>query len=158
MPGSAVAAAVRPTEVETTEGQADEALRPRVYDRLVAEVFAACVRAAQELDSLKLAEQDPRRSTVSAYVRLSPLHTVPGPRELFPRKRPWKHGIGWYGQFDPTLAQGFLQVRLDPGPKGSTVLRAHLRLHVPFSKPLARMLLKNYLRWVDIRLAEPRRP
>ncbi|MCA1814633.1 MAG: hypothetical protein LC624_11935 [Halobacteriales archaeon] len=148
---------MRPSEAETVEGSGDEALRPRSYDRPAAEVFAACVRAAQELDSLKLAERDPRRGTISAYVRLSPLTTVPGPRELFPKKKPWKAGIGWYGQFDPTLAQGFLQVRLDPGPKGATVLHAHLRLSVPFATLLAKLLLKNYLRWVEIRLAEPRR-
>jgi hypothetical protein len=53
---------------------------------------------------------------------------------------------------------GWLQVRVDPGPEGTAVVSAHARLELPLARPLAELLLKNYLRWLDIRLGEPRRP
>jgi hypothetical protein len=145
---------VRASWVETMPGHADPALRPRAYERPWREVFDACARAAGELDTLVLAEADPRRGTVGCYVRLAPLWSLP---VLGPRKHPHARGLGWFQRFEPALSRGWLQVRVDPGPKGTAVVSAHARLELPLARPLAALLLKNYLRWLDIRLGEPRR-
>ena len=146
---------MRASWAETVEGHADPALRPRVYEGTPEDVHRFCVRATEELDGVLLAEADVRRGTVSGWVRLLPLAALP---VLGPPKHPREGGKGWFHRFDPALAQGWLQVRVEPAGKEGVRVRAHLRLEVPFAGPLAAALLKGYLRWLDVRRGEPVRP
>lgn len=146
---------MRASWAETREGHADPALRPRVYEGSFEQVFAACVRAAEELASVELAEADPRRGTVTGWVKLAPLANLP---LLGPRKHPGAVGLGWFRRLDPRLAKGWLQVRVDALDKGRVQVGGHVRLEVPGAGKLAGALLKNYLRWLDLRWGMPVKP
>lgn len=140
---------------ETFDHHPDEALRPRVYEASYEEVFKLCVQAAEELSSLEVAEADPRRGVVECWVKLAPIANLP---LLGPKKHPGERGRGWLHRFDPRVSKGWLQVRVEAKDKGRVEVGGHLRLEIPGAGPLARTLLKNYLRWVDVRRGSPRRP
>lgn len=140
--------------VETHPHHPDPGLRPRVYDDTYERVFASCVRAMEEMHTIELAEADPRRGVVEGWVRLVPFASVPGG----PRKHPHALGVGWFHRLDPRAAQGWVQIRVAPQAKGTVEVQGHLRLELPFARVLAGLLLKNYLRWLDIRRGQPVKP
>ena len=146
---------MRASWAETREGHPDPALRPRVYEGSFGQVFALCVRAAEELDTVELAEADPRRAVVAGWVKLAPFAALP---LLGPPKHPGSVGLGWFRRLDPRLAKGWLQVRLDPLEKGGVRVTGHVRLELPLAGRLAAALLKNYLRWLDLRWGMPVKP
>lgn len=146
---------MRASWAETWPHHPDPGLRPRVYEAGFEDVFRVCVRAAEELSSLELAEADPRRGVVEAWVKLLPLAGLP---LLGPRKHPRERGRGWVHRLDARLAKGWLQARVDALDKGKVQVSGHVRLELPMARPLAGLLLKNYLRWVDIRSGAPRKP
>lgn len=144
----------------TRDQHPDPGLRTRVYDASYEHVFASATQAMAEMHTLELAEADPRRGVIEAWVRLAPFAGLPmaPPGEVKKRKHPRAAGKGWFERFDPRLAQGWVSIEVKPGPKGTTTLDGRLSLNLPFAGPLAGLLLKNYLRWHDIRRGEPVKP
>ncbi|HEV8359414.1 MAG TPA: hypothetical protein VGR28_03055 [Candidatus Thermoplasmatota archaeon] len=150
---------MRGSWAETLPRHADPALRPRSYEAAPLDVLRACARAAGDFAGFEVAEVDPRRATLSAWVRLAPFASLP---IVGPRKHPGARGLGWWQRFDPLLAPGWLQVRVDPVEdpkrKGEVQVWAHVHLELPFASLLARLLLKRYLRWLDVTMGMPRTP
>lgn len=146
--------------METVANHPDPGLRPRLYDDSYDGVFRACVRAMEEMHTIELAEADPRRGVVEGWVKLAPFAGLPiaPPGEVRRPKHAQARGKGWFERFDPRLAQGWVQVRVEPADKGRVRVSAHLRLQLPFASMLAGLLLKNYLNWLDIRRGEPVKP
>lgn len=145
---------MRASWAETVATHPDPALRPRLYEAPPADVLASIARTIGDRGWLTLTEVDPRRSIVAAWVHLAPVAAVPGG----PPKHPREAGRGWFHRLDPRVAQGWLQVRIEDAGKGKTQVTAHLRLELPFSGVLARILLKRFLWWLDVTRGEPRRP
>lgn len=140
---------------ETLDHHPDPGLRPRVYDDTYENVFRSCVRAMEEMHTLELAEADPRRGVIEAWVTLAPMATLPG---LGPPKDPRARGRGWFRRLEPLLTQGWVRIRVDDAGKGKVAVHGSLSLELPLARPLAGILLKNYLRWLDIRRGEPVKP